>query len=62
VAQRELGGRERARRGAGDGQAVDAQMVEELDEDVGLVQGRGVVRKGASEIAEARGSDDAKSL
>ena len=52
------------RRGQGAGRpsdhrkALDAQGIEKLHQDIGLVGGRGVVGKGAAEVAEARGCDD----
>ena len=48
MAQGELGRRQRPRRSAGDGEPVDAEMVEQLDQHVGLMGRRGIVGKGAA--------------
>jgi hypothetical protein len=59
VAQLEFGRRQRARRSARNRQPVDAETIEKIDPRIGPVRGRSVLGKGAPEIAEARGRDDA---
>ena len=58
VAERELDGGQRTSRSTGDRDFLQLQLVEQIDEGVGLAFGRRVGGPAAAQIAETRRGDD----